>query len=96
MNQRHDYIEIIQMTKIKLFFRLRVLILRDLVVHVILFILHKIIEQYNLIIFIEEFLSQCINVFVKTLNLLCVHKIQQRMYDITEEKVLRMKNIHSH
>jgi len=63
MNQHHDYIEIIQMMKIRLSFHLRASILRDLVAHVTLFALHKIIEQYKLITIIEESLSSCINVF---------------------------------
>jgi len=63
MNQHHDYIEIIQMMKIRLSFHLRASILRDLVAHVTSFALHKIIEQYKLITIIEESLSSCINVF---------------------------------
>jgi len=96
MNQRHDYIVIIQMTKTRLSFRLRASILRDLVAHVTLFALHKIIEQYNLITIIEEFLSRCINVFTTTLSLSCAHRIQRRMYNTAEDEVLKIEDIHSH
>ena len=96
MNQRHDYIEAIQMTKTRLPFRLRASILRDLVAHVTSFALHKIIEQYNLITIIEESLLRCINVFTRTLNLSCAHKIQRRMYDTAEDEGLKIEDIHSH
>ncbi len=96
MNQHHDYIEIIQMTKIRLSFYLWALILRDLVTHVISFALHKIIEQYKLIMIIEESLSLCINIFITTLNLSCTHKIQRRMYNTAEDEVLKIEDIHLH
>ncbi len=96
MNQRHDYIAIIQMTKIRLSFRLRASILRDLVAHVTPFALHKVIEQYNLITITEESLSPCINVFTRTLSLPCAHRIQRRMNDTAGGEVLKIEDIHSH
>ncbi len=96
MNQHHDYIAIIQMTKIRLSFHLQALILRDLVAHVTSFALHKIIEQYNLITITEESLSSCINVFTRTLSLSCAHRIQRRMNDTAEDEVLKIEDIHSH
>jgi hypothetical protein len=96
MNQRHDYIEAIQMTKTRLSFRLRASILRDLVAHVTSFALHKVIEQYNLITITEGSLSSCINVFTRILSLPCAHRIQRRMYDTAEGEVLKIEDIHSH
>ena len=96
MNQRHDYIMIIQMTKIRLSFHLRASILRDLVAHVTSFALHKIIEQYNLITITEESLSSCINVFTRTLSLSYAHRIQRRMNDTAKDEVLKIEDIHSH
>jgi len=96
MNQRHDYVAIIQMTKTRLSFRLRASILRDLVAHVTSFALHKILKQYNLITIIEESLSSCINVFIRIMSLSCAHRIQRRMYDTAEDEVLKIEDIHSH
>ncbi len=96
MNQHHDYIVIIQMTKIRLSFHLQASILRDLVAHMTLFALYKIIEQYNLITITEESLSSCINVFTRTLSLSCAHRIQRRMNNTAKDEVLKIENIHLH
>ncbi len=53
-------------------------------------------KQYNLITIIEESLSSCINVFIRTLSLSCAHRIQRRMYDTAEGEVLKIEDIHSH
>ena len=96
MNQRHDYVAVIQMAKTRLSFRLRASILRDLVAHVTSFALHKVMKQYNLITIIEEPLSPCINVFIRTMSLSCAHRIQRRMYDTAEDEVLKIEDIHPH
>ncbi len=84
------------MMKIKLSFHLQASILRDLVAYMTLFALHKIIEQYNLIMIIKESLSSCINIFIRTLSLSCAHKIQQHIYDTAEDEVLKIEDIHLH
>ncbi len=96
MNQHHDYVAIIQMTKTRLSFHLRASILRDLIAHVTSFALHKIMKQYNLITIIEESLSSCINVFIRIMSLSCIHRIQRRMYNTAEDEVLKIENIHLH
>jgi len=90
MNQHHDYVAIIQMTKTKLSFHLRALILRDLIAHVTLFALHKIMKQYNLITIIEESLSSCINIFIRIMSLSYAHRIQRRMYNTAKDEVLKI------
>ena len=96
MNQHHDYIAIIQMTKIRLSFHLWASILRDLVAHITLFALHKIIEQYNLITITEESLSSCINIFIRILSLSCIHRIQRRMNNTAEDEVLKIEDCYEH
>ncbi len=84
------------MTQIRLFFRLRASILRDLIAYVTSYVLHRIIKQYDLITIIKKSLSRCINVFIKIMSLSCAYKIQERIYDIAEDEVLRIENIHPH
>ncbi len=60
------------------------------------YVLYKIIKQYDLIKIIKKSLSRCINVFIKIMSLSCAYKIQKRIYDIAENEILRIKNIHSH
>ena len=75
INQRYDYIEVVQLVKTRLSFRFKAFILRDLTIYVTLYALHKIIKQYNLVTATEESLPQCTKIFTTTMLLFYAYKI---------------------
>ncbi len=96
INQRHNYIEVVQLIKTQLSTELKASILRNLIAYVTFYTLQKIIKQYNLITATKESLSRCTKIFIITLQLFCAHKIQKRMYDTVEGEVLKIEDVHPH
>jgi hypothetical protein len=56
-------------------------------------VLRKILSQYKLLMKRSIVMFACINVFIITIELLCSHRIQKRMFQ--EESIL-IEDVHSH
>ena len=77
--------------------RLReVSIFRDITIWVTSFVLLKIYNQYKRLIYETTAISICIDIFMRTMSLLCTYKIQERWYNRADDDILKLKHIYSH
>ncbi len=96
INQHQDHVMIIKKAKIQISHTVWISILWDLITHVTSFALLCIVEQYKMLILEDEFLTTCKHIYLTFMKLSYVHQIQMHIYNVAENEVLKLKNIHSH
>ena len=97
--QRNNYIVVFENVKQRLNDKFRKFIYRNINVYVTSFALKKIDEQYKRLLKIEKKnvkLFVCTEFFKKIMNFFCTHVIEQRRTNFTNEKILKLIDIHSH
>ena len=94
MNQRQIYILNMKQIKVRLSHRFRLFIFIHLLARVISFALKQIYDQYRLITAASTALSVCTRMFTTMTELLCAHKIQERMFE--RSKLIQLKDVYFH
>ena len=91
MNRWHNYVQQREKTKTRLSHDLRLSIFRNLTRKVISFALRKIYSQWKRLTTQSIIIEQCTNSFITTIRLSCAYRIQHRIYDLTNERVVLLK-----
>ena len=97
--QRDNYQILIDEIKQRTFHNFRKFLYRDLIVFVISFVLRKIDDHYKRLLNAQNkniTLSFCTNVFKRIMRLFCVHVIEERLADATNDEVLKLIDVHFH
>ncbi len=94
INQRHDYVQKFEKTKMRYSMNCRFDIFRNLFSFVISKALRMIVKEYKRLIDQLIVLSACIKTFKTSLDLSCAHVIQQRLFESSE--CLLLEDVHSH
>ena len=97
--QRNNYIIVFENVKQRLNNKLRKSIYRNVNVYVTSFALRKIDEQYKRLLKVEKKnvkLFVCTESFKEVMSLSCVHVIEERRTNFTNEEILKLIDIHSH
>jgi hypothetical protein len=93
MNEYQDYLLKLEEQKVRYSLNLRKQIYQQLRAYITHYALRKISHQYDLLTERSTAINACINVFIIITELLCSHRIQQRLYD---EEIILLKDVHSH
>ncbi len=96
LDQRHNYVQKLEKTKTRLPFELRLPIFRDLTAFVTSHALRQMYQQHKRLTVEIMMIVTCMSTFTRTTRLICVHGIQNRMYDRASDGILKLKDIHSH
>lgn len=96
INQYQDYVLALEDAKTRLPHELRLPFLRELIGQVTPFALHRVREQYHILIRGGGPLTPCTNTFTTTMGLPCVHTIQTRMFDVARGGVVILEDVHPH
>ena len=95
--QREKYISDLDYIKQRLNHNFKKFLYRDFIVYITFFALKKINKHYQRLLKTQKkkiYLLSCINIFKRTINLFCLHVIEKRLIDATNEKILKLKNIY--
>ena len=96
MNRQHDYVQQREKAKTRLSHNLRLFVFRNLTRKVTSFALRKIYNQWKRLTTQSIVIEQCTNNFITIMRLSCAHRIQHRIYNLTSEKILLLKDINFH
>ncbi len=94
MNQYDDYRLRLTDEQIRYSLNLRKKIYQQIASYITHYALRKIAHQYDLLTKRSTIIEACSNVFIIITEMPCSHRIQKRLYE--EEKVILLKNVHSH
>ncbi len=81
LDQRYNYVQKLKKAKTYLSFELRLSIFQDLTVFVTSHALRQIYQQYKHFTAELMMIMTCMSTFTRTTKLICVHEIQNCMYD---------------
>ncbi len=95
LNQRNDYVIILEKAKMRLATDLWLSILRDLYAQITFFALRRILSQWQLIAAHSTALPRCINTFTTCMRLSYAHCIQAWMYSELSH-ILKMEDVHGY
>jgi hypothetical protein len=93
INEYTTYLMKIDDDKIRLSMKLNKSIFQNLIAHIIISALRRIMNQYKLLTEQSTMMLACTNIFIDITELSCNHKIQKRLF--AEEKLM-IENVHSH
>ena len=97
--QREKYCNDFNYIKQRLNHNFKKSLYRDFIVYITFFALKKINKHYKRLLKTQKknvHLFSCIHIFKRTINLFCSHVIEKRLIDTTNEKILKLKNVHYH
>ena len=97
--QRDEYQRALDQTKQRLFYNFKKLLYRDFQIFVTSFVLRQIDEHYQKLLNVKNKnirLLVCTNFFKRTMSLLCVHIIEKRLTNTTNDEILKLSDVYFH